>query len=470
MKNGRDGMERRMNFSAGSKGFCIALVIGLSFVSTSFANNGLTPHGYGTRNKAMGGAGIAFPREATAVLNNPATAMAVAGQMQFGMSVFYPRARYYSTESSNNGENGAFTIGEGEFDADKDASWLPYFTTSANLKEDSAIAVSLYTRAGMNSTYRGGSATFDPDGDGPEPVQTFPGTLGDGDVSWHLSQIMLDITYARQVNDKIALGISGVLAAQSFKANGLGGLARLTYTYAKSDGSLQPKYLTGNGYERSYGAGVKVGLHAQWTPTISVGLMYQSKIFMDRVDDYSDLLPGYGELDIPANLKLGLTWQPLDNLAFSLDAERIFHSGVDMLDNSLEDLLQCPTANYGGTDTSTCLGGPNGGGLGWKNMNIYKIGGSWDITDKWTLLAGFSVTDQPVKVTQTTNNLFTPYLAEAHYTFGVSRSLGPNRWLNFSVAYSEEESQKSPNAFDPSQQLTIESDQFDFDLSYSWRF
>ena len=451
-------------------GFCLALAAGLSFVGTTFANNGLTPHGYGTRNKAMGGAGIAFPREASAVINNPATAMAVAGQMQAGLSVFHPRARYYATESTNNGENGAFTIGEDQIDAEKETSWLPYFTTSALLQENSAVAVSLYTRAGMNIDYRGGSATFDPDGDGPEPVQTFPGTLGDGDARWRLSQVLLDMTYARQLNEKISLGFSGVLAAQSFKVNGLARLANLTHTFAASNGSIMPEDLSGNGYDWSYGAGIKVGLHAQFTHTISFGLMYQSKIYMSKIGDYSDLLPDGGKLDIPANLKIGFTWQPIEGLAFSIDAERIFHSGVGALDNSLEDLLQCPTANRGGTDLTTCLGGKNGGGLGWNSMNIYKIGGSWDITENWTLLAGFSVADQPIDVSQTTNNLLTPYIAEAHYTFGLSRKLGPNRSLNFSVAYSEEESQVSPNAFDTSQNLKIESDQFDFDLSYSWSF
>ena len=78
--------------------------------------------------------------------------------------------------------------------------------------------------------------------------------------------------------------------------------------------------------------------------------MYQSKIHMSRFRDYSDLFPGSGEFDIPANLKIGLTWHARDNLAFSIDAEQIFHTGVDALGNSLDDLFRCPTANRGGDD------------------------------------------------------------------------------------------------------------------------
>lgn len=73
-------------------------------------------------------------------------------------------------------------------------------------------------------------------------------------------------------------------------------------------------------------------------------------------------------------------------------------------------------------------------------------------------------------VDQVTNNLLTQYQAEAHYTLGFSRTIGEHAALNFSAYYSEEESKVSMNVFDPSQNLKIESDQFNYELSYSWRF
>ena len=461
-----------VNCGKNRKAFSVAswlmwvLSAGVLFSSNGFANNGYFPIGYGTKNKAMGGAGMALPEEAAAVINNPATALQVAGQMQAGLSVYHPRAKYISSESANNGENGALTIGPNRVEAEK-YLYQPYFANSAKLQENSAVAVALYTRSGMNGDYRGGTATFDADGDG---VQTYPGTFGDGDATWQLYQVMLDMTYARQLSEKFTIGITGVLATQSFSASGLGSFAPLTETFAASGGSVMPDDLSGNGKDWTYGGGMKAGLHAQFTPAISVGLMYQSKIYMNRTRDYSDLLPGGGNLDMPANLKIGLTWRVLDNLAFSIDAERIFHSGVGALSNPVQDLFNCPTANQGGSDLTACLGGDNGSGLGWKSMNIYKIGGRWGISDKWTLRAGFSVTDQPISLDQTTNNLLTPYLAEAHYTLGFSRAIGDHAELNFSAAYSEEESQISENVFDTSQTLKIESDQFDFELSYSWSF
>jgi len=278
------------------------------------------------------------------------------------------------------------------------------------------------------------------------------------------------MTYARQLNEKVAFGITGVLATQSFSASGLGSFAPLTQTFAASGGVTTPKDLSGNGKEWSYGGGVKAGLHVQFSPAFSFGLMYQTKIFMSKTGDYSDLLPGSGKFDMPANLKIGLTWHTLDNLAFSADAEHIFYSGVGAFSNPIQNLLNCPTANQGGTDATSCFGGKNGASLGWEDITVYKMGVRWGINNDWSMRAGLALTDQPIKNPQTSNNLMTQYLAEAHYTLGLSVAVNDHAELNFSAYYSEEESQIWPNFFDPSQDVMIEEDQFDFELSYSWKF
>ncbi|MGH8035959.1 MAG: OmpP1/FadL family transporter, partial [Lysobacterales bacterium] len=338
----------------------------------------------------MAGAGIAFPDEAMAVVNNPAVAAAVNGRAEVGLALYRPRSNYWSTESTENGQNGTFTIGPNAIDAESQNLFVPSFASSWQWQEDSAFAVALYGRTGIDTEYQGGTATFDPDGPGPEPVGTYPGTLGDGDVKTKLTQALLDLAYAKQLTEQVSLGVSAVLAAQSFSISGVSTLAPLTYTFVSSGGSVMPQNLSGNGADKSYGAGIKAGVHFQWNPQLSLGLMYQTKIYMSEVSSYSDLFPSGGNFDIPADFKAGLSWHMNDSLVLSLDMEWIFYSGVDALSNTLEDLFQCPTAGAGGTDLNSCLGGSHGGGLGWKDDTSYKIGLDWKLGPKWSLRAGLA--------------------------------------------------------------------------------
>lgn len=447
-----------------------ALTLGVLVSADVLATSGYFSHGNGTKNKGKAGAGIALPEEAMSVVNNPAVAIEVAGLTDIGLAVLRPRSNYFSSPSDRNGQFGSFTIGPNEIDAESQYLLTPFFARSWALKDDSAFAVALYTRSGINTEYRGGTATFDPDGPGPQPIVTLPGTLGDGDVEWKLAQAFFELTYARKISDRFTLGIAPVLAAQSFKASGLGTLAPLTYTYANSGGSVMPGNLSGTGTDTSYGAGLKLGLHMNWGGGFSAGLMVQSKIYMSAFSDYADLLPSGGEFDIPAELKLGISWRATKRLALSFDIEHILYGGVKAFGNSLDDLFRCPTADRGGTDLSACLGGDNGGGLGWDDVTVFKFGVDWQASRHWTLRAGYGLGHQPVPTSDMNNNLFTPYLADAHYTFGLTWASKAGRELNLAFMYTEEESMNERNRFDVGQYLISEADQMEVEVSYGWRF
>jgi len=59
-------------------------------------------------------------------------------------------------------------------------------------------------------------------------------------------------------------------------------------------------------------------------------------------------------------------------------------------------------------------------------------------------------------------------MTEAHYTAGFSRRLKNGDELSFSFMYSEEESLEYANQLDPNQVILLTTDQFDFQVSYSW--
>jgi len=446
----------------------ILLLGGVTFVDLAVATNGYFPHGIGVRNKAMAGAGMALPEDAISIVNNPASAALVGEKMDAGVSVFMPRRNYTALFGGNNGRNHSFSFENVNIDSGEDLFITPEIAGTHHLPDGYSLAWAFYMRKGLATSYKGGSATFDPDFDGPEGISTFPGTYGDGASKFEMSQALIDIALAGTLGDVTAFGISAVLAAQSLEIKGIGGFAKYTEAFAASNGVVFPDKLSGNGRDVNYGVGLKAGLHRKFGKHFSFAASYWSEVNMGSYGDYADLFAGGGDFDIPARASLGGTWHPSDRFSLSLDVQYIWYSGIDALGNSFANIYDCPTAGFEGTDLERCLGGGDGPGFGWNDMPVVSLGGHWMPSDEWTLRAGFSFGDQPVAYYENTFNIPVISLTEAHYTFGVSRRLANGDELGFSFMYTEEESLEYLNQLDSSQILRLTTDQFDFQLSYSW--
>ena len=200
-------MKNSMQFKAA------VVAIPMAIAMNAHATNGYFTHGIGTHNKAMAGAGTASPTQAIDAANNPAAAAMVGDRMDAGLSIFSPRRSYKSTDSLINGQFGSFTVGPNDIDSDADWFPIPYFAKTFPLENDRALAFSMFGRGGMRTDYKGGTATFDPDGPGPAPVMTLDGSFGDGNLGVDLSQLFIELTYAGKIG-ALHWGISPVLAIQ----------------------------------------------------------------------------------------------------------------------------------------------------------------------------------------------------------------------------------------------------------------
>lgn len=448
----------------------IVVVSSLCAAGSAYATNGYFTHGNGTKNKAMAGSGIALPEDAIDVTNNPAVAPFVGDQLIVGAALFSPIRKYETSDSLANGNGGAFTIGPNKIKSDSNYFVIPHIAKSWQLANDSAWALAFYGRGGMNTDWKGGTATFDPDGPGPAGPMTFDGTYGAGKAGVNLNQAFLDITWAKKLNPKLSLGISAVVVAQMIKINGVGSFAGYTETFAASGGTVMPGSLSNNGTDWSFGAGLKFGLHAPLSDVVSVGLSYQTKIWMNEFDDYSDLFANQGDFDIPADLKFGITFQASDNVALNFDIEYIWFSQVDAVGNSIQNLFSCPTAGQGGADLSSCLGGDNGGGFGWDDSAVYKAGMRWKAGEDWTWRFGYSYGKQPIPTSEMTFNILAPATVQSHFTTGFTLERTPGRQFNMSFMYAPNKSVTGPNNFDPTQTVKFEMYQWEMEASYSWRF
>ena len=455
--------------------FTTAVVVtSLCAAGSAFATNGYYTHGNGTKNKAMAGSGIALPEDAIDMANNPAVAPFVGDQLIVGGALFAPTRKYETGQSNFNGQFGAFTIGPNRIKSDNDVFFLPHIAKSWQLNNGNAWGISFYARGGMDTEWNGGTATFDPDGPGPAPVTTFDGTYGAGTAGVNLNQAFLDLTWGKQINDQFSLGISAVLVAQWFKAKGVGSFAGFTETFAASGGTVMPDSLSNNGHDWSFGAGVKFGMHAPLSDKVSLGLMYQTKIWMNELDDYSDLFAEQGDFDIPANLKFGVTFHASETLDLNFDVEYIWYSDVDSVGNAIQNIFACPTAGQGGMDLTRCLGGDNGAGFGWDNMAVYKVGAKWKAGEDWIWRFGYSYGKQPIDSDQMTFNILAPATIQSHFTTGFTLERTPGRQFNMALMYAPNKAQTGPQNFDGppelAQTVKFEMYQWEIEASYSWRF
>jgi long-chain fatty acid transport protein len=465
----------------------VTAIATLLITTPLWATNGYFTHGVGTKNKGMAGAGLAMPEDAISVANNPAAALSNAGKYDLGIAIFSPKRHYETSESLANGYGGAFTIGPNDIESDNNLHFIPHMAGSWKINDQSAWAAAFYGRGGMNTSWKYGTATFDATGMQGTP-QTWMGTYGggvsgnNGAAGVDLSQAFLELTYARSAGDSFTWGVSLVGVMQVFAARGLAAFAGYTETFANSivsgGGPVPVENLTNNSHDKSYGFGGKFGIQWDISEKVALAASYQSRMMMSEFDDYSDLFAENGGFDIPPAFKAGITVRPSDGFALSFDVEHVWYGDIDSIANPVRNVYNCPTAGSGGTDTSYCFGGKNGGGFGWDDMTIYKVGLQWNGGNDWTWRAGFSHGDQPIPDNETMFNILAPATIEDHITLGFTKGTASGDEWSMSLMYAlnkkvtgpaSQNPMESGNPFDPTQSISIDMSQWEIEFAFGWR-
>ena len=446
----------------------LALVLGMTVPLTAFATNGYFAHGYGTKSKGLAGGGSALPQDAMAAATNPAGMVFVGERMDVGAALFSPSPRSYTaTSTALSAPNGApcgancpFTIGgpgpgTQSIDSDNDFFLIPHFAYNWMLNEKSSVGITVYGNGGMDTEYVGGTAQHN-DGFGTA-VET-PGTFGAGKTVMNLSQLFINASYARKFTDTASWGVSGIVAYQRFKADGLGVFAGF---------STDPGAVTNNSRDDSTGFGVKIGVQGKVGDSVTLAGSYQSEIAMSEFDKYAGLFAEQGDFDIPATLTLGLAWETSPKSTFTADVQVIYYSDVAAIANPIGGLL---TGCASGLDPSQCLGGDNGAGFGWEDMTIVKLGYQWMSGTDWTWRVGLSNGDQPIPESETMFNIIAPAVIETHLTGGFTKKLGTKSELSAALMYAPNTDVEGQNPFDPNQTILIEMAQWEAEVSYGMKF
>jgi long-chain fatty acid transport protein len=426
-----------------------AVALCLAVPGASFATNGYFAHGYGTKNKGMAGSGVAFPQDSLASATNPAGNVWVGERIDLGVALFSPHRDYTVVGSPSPAP--AFDLMPGSYDSSNELFLIPSFGWNTLIDENSSFGVAVYGNGGMNTEWS----------DTPSPGTFYGGMVAGADdtAGVDLSQLFVNLSYSRKINDRASWGAGLVLAAQAFEATGLASFGTMV-----ADGN--PDDLTDNGHDISYGAGLKLGLQGELNEWVTLGASYQSRIWMTELDDYSDLFAEDGDFDIPPTATIGLAVKPAENHTITFDIQHIWYSDIDSIANPMTNL----TVSCMGGSTSYCLGGSNGVGFGWDDMTIFKLGWQWHMNDTFTVRAGYSHGEQPIPDSEVMFNILAPGVMEQHFTVGFTMIPSKGHELNFAAMYAPKESVTGTNPMDPAQTIELEMDQWDLEVSWTWLF
>ena len=381
----------------------------------ALATNGYFAHGYGIKAKGMGGVATALAEDSLGGANNPASMVFVGSRLDIGADIFMPKR---DAERSGAG----FPTLNGKVDSGRTAFLIPEFGYNTMMRSDLSLGISVYGNGGMNTSYPQGNFNCG----GPAANML----CGSGGLGVDLVQLMIAPTVAYKVNAQHAVGVSLLFGYQRFKATGLQAFDNAP-GFPPFTGA--PGSVTNNGYDSSTGIGLRLGYQGRLGDMITIGAAYAPKMNMSAFNKYKGLFAGGGDFDIPSHYSLGVAFTPTPAFTVAIDVGRINYSDVPAVSNS--SAAQAP------------MGAPNGPGFGWKDINVFKLGAAWRMSDALTLRAGYNKGDNPVTSADVTFNILAPGVVKDHTTAGFTYALDRGSEISGALMVARRQNVTGPSLF-----------------------
>jgi long-chain fatty acid transport protein len=398
-----------------------AMLASLLLMSTAAsATEGYFQLGFGPRQNGLGGTGVADSRDAMALALNPAGIAGLDTEAQLGAALFMP---YRGYETSGPG-----FVAPGNVESYSNIFIVPNAAYVRAIDSDSSVGITLYGNGGMNTSYDDVANPACPPGGS--------GVYCGGAAGVDLMQAFISAGYARKFGP-VKLGIAPTLAVQRFKANGL---------RAFSAGSVDASHLTNNGYDYSFGGGVRGGAELSVLDNLRLGVSGQTKMWMSKFHEYSGLFENGGDFDIPASVTAGMAFDVTQGITLLADYQHIFYSGVGAVSNS--------------STTLAPFGSKGGPGFGWHDVDVFKIGAEWRVNDKWTLRGGYAYSSNPIDSGDVTLNILAPGVVQHHFTGGFAYQATAHDGFEFSGIYVPESTVTGDDMFMPGRPITLKMHQF----------
>jgi len=423
-----------------------AVAVTTLIASNAWATNGYFAHGVGQKAKGMGGVGIAFPQDAMAAGINPAGMVTLGSRMDVGVEYFRPQRS--SEVSGNEFAPGIATPFNGRFDGDDTENFIiPEFGYNRMINDRLSVGLSVFGHGGMNANYG--------EIDGRDGQKGIPLFNGNQDIRTRIdfSQLFIVPALSWKLGDHHTFGVSLNLVGQRIKIDGI--------DFFKGF-SREPDNVTGNGYDYSYGWGLRFGWLGKLHDRVTVGLTGQTRTWMSDFDKYDGILADRGNFDIPGNAGAGIALQATDKLTIAADVTKIFYNDINSVGNG------------GPVTNSSCfpIGTKDGCGFGWQNQWVYKLGLSYAFNPEWTLRAGYNYGASPINNEETLFNILAPATVEHHLTLGGTWAFNPDMELTFAYMHAFKNKIKGSNSI-PAGFFGGEADlkmyQNSFGIAFGWK-
>ena len=422
------------------------------------ATDGYFANGYGLKSIGMGGAAAAVAQEPFGGAVNPGAMSFLDSQWQLGLSWFSPDRSASRTGSGPAGIDGSATSGSTNF-------FIPELAVNWKYSPDLAYGLTVFGNGGMNTNYPGGQipsasacATFNPN---PGPYNLL---CGNGELGVDLMQLMIAPYASWQFTKGHSIGIAPVIAYQRFKATGL-------QAFDNPLLSTSPGSVTDTGYSDSWGIGARIGYMGQLNDMFSIGASYASKISMGEFKGYKGLYAEAGKFDIPSNFTIGGAVKPTKQWLIAVDFERIFYTDSKSVSNPSSLIGNCALA----AQTSACLGGSNGAGFGWQDIDVWKLGVQYTLSEQWTLRGGYNHSGNPIRPQDVTINILAPGVVQNQWSLGATWKIDAQSEITGAFMYAQNNSVTGASLLQgfgapPTTMETISMKEYQLGIAYSRKF
>ncbi|HSH30917.1 MAG TPA: outer membrane protein transport protein [Thiohalobacter sp.] len=404
-------------FKASLVSFAVAAALA---APAAYATNGYFKIGYGTKNRGMAGAGIAYSQDSLAPATNPSGLSFVGNRADFGVELFSPK-RYGDLDARNMGGTDSRKV-----DSGATLFAIPHAGFAMDMGNLTA-GLSITANGGMNTRY---NTNIFSDTLGAAAGPALAGAPNTGpSLGVNLSQVIIAPTVSTKLNENHSVGGSLLIGYQRFRAYGLGLFQPM---------SSNPSSVTNNGDDDAWGAGLRVGWTGRITDSLTLGAQASSKIYMQKFSDYEGLFAEQGDFDIPAQFGVGLAFSPTDKTTIAVDVQRIMYGDVDSIANDGPTATEFFDAfgsvlGTGGYSGPGQLGTDSGWGFGWDDITVVKVGVSHRYNEKWTFRGGVNYGENPIDDDQNLFNILAPGVVQTHVTAGFTYH--PSRYQELSVTY-----------------------------------